>query len=342
MKRLIPLCALIVACSDSTDPQLSEGLFAVIAVGDQQHAPVTEQLPDSIMVAVTNAARAPVPSLTVGFAVVTTGGGEPFLPTVLTDSLGMAKNFWTLGTVAGEHGMEVRAIVEGVPVILDTVVATADVGELVSFQQLTTDTLLTLPATLALEALLAGADAYGNEATVVPAVDSVSSARLSVTANAIQITEEVGDTVWFSYAAYEGETIVRALRDLAPLAAHARNWCPGVAAGVDSTVIDVTSESLAYRDDADLDDATRTRAAGWPVLDASFPRMRITYYTDGTADTLAPWAMRVIQRPDTLEEMLSNGIVYQAFLLLTATDPVLHYERTATCGEPYQWEFAAP
>jgi hypothetical protein len=115
------LLGLAAACVDSpSDPVTpsAEDLRVVIAAGDDQEGLVGERLPDSLVIRVIDTSGRGIRDLTVGWVVLTHGGGEPFLATVQTDRDGNAINLWKLGTRAGEHLMEVRAILGAQPVVL--------------------------------------------------------------------------------------------------------------------------------------------------------------------------------------------------------------------------------
>jgi hypothetical protein len=101
----------------------------------------------------------------VGWVVVSEKGGEPFLATVATDDRGYARNFWRLGTLAAEHQMEVRAIVDGGPTVLDTIHATARPGPAVT-AWLVGDSVQAILPGQSLRILLEGRDQYGN--TIAP------------------------------------------------------------------------------------------------------------------------------------------------------------------------------
>jgi hypothetical protein len=93
--------------------------------------------------------------------VLTQGGGAPAAATVQTDADGRAGTRWTLGTRAGAHEMEVRAIMEGQPVILDTLRATAGPGAAVT-AAVQGDTMRTVGRLDATRVFLVGADQHGN------------------------------------------------------------------------------------------------------------------------------------------------------------------------------------
>lgn len=129
--------------------------------GNHQLGVVGEFLPDTLIVRLTDKNGRPIPNLSVGWVVLSEKGGEPFLATVVTDERGYARNFWKLGPLAAEHQMEVRAIVDGAPTVLDTIHATARPGPAVS-AWLVGDSVQAVALGESLRILLEGVDQYGN------------------------------------------------------------------------------------------------------------------------------------------------------------------------------------
>lgn len=138
-----------------------EDLRHAVLRGDGQRDTVRSSLADSLVVRVTDTGGQPVPNLTVGWTVLTEGGGAPLAATVQTDADGRARTVWTLGTRAGVHEMEVRAVLDGQPVILDTLRATARPGAAVT-ASVQGDTVRALGPLDAARVLLSGADQHGN------------------------------------------------------------------------------------------------------------------------------------------------------------------------------------
>ncbi|HEX6038432.1 hypothetical protein [Longimicrobium sp.] len=167
--RPLALSALVLAAAcespSGETPVKPEDLRATVLRGDAQQDSAGTRLADTLVVRVTDTRGRPVPDLTVGWTVVTQGGGEPFLATVQTDADGRARNFWNLGTRAGAHAMEVRAILDGQPVVLDSVTATARPGAAVQ-AAVTGDTVRAMARQQSARVLLSGTDRHGN---VIPA-----------------------------------------------------------------------------------------------------------------------------------------------------------------------------
>lgn len=157
--------ALAAACdspSGGGDPPLRpQDLRAAVLRGDGQQDTVRSPLADSLVVRITDAGGRPVPNLTVGWTVLTTGGGAPAAATAQTDADGRAGTRWTLGTRSGAHEMEVRAVLDGQPVVLDTLRATARPGAAVT-ASVQGDTVRSVGPLDATRVLLSGADQHGN------------------------------------------------------------------------------------------------------------------------------------------------------------------------------------
>ena len=102
----------LVACRDA-DPTgilepTSEVQFAIVSGNDQQ-APAGSELPAPIVVKVTNSNGTAVAGQIVNF-VVTQGGGSVFAGRAITNSSGIAQEWWTLGETPGPNTLEVRAV----------------------------------------------------------------------------------------------------------------------------------------------------------------------------------------------------------------------------------------
>jgi hypothetical protein len=163
--RLLAAAALTLAaaCDSPSGEKLptAEDLRSTVLKGDVQQDTVGRRLADTLIVRVTDTDGRPVRNLTVGWTVLTQGGGEAFLATVQTDDNGQARNFWNLGTRAGAHEMEVRAILDGQPVILDTIRATARPGAAAS-AVVEGDTVRGIARLATTRVLLSGVDQHGN------------------------------------------------------------------------------------------------------------------------------------------------------------------------------------
>lgn len=161
--RLLLLAAAALAACDS--PSGGEdgptSLHSTIVTGDAQEDSVRAVLADSLVVRLTDERGRPVPNLTVGWSVLTQGGGEALPASSLTDADGRARTTWRLGTKAGAHEIEVRSTLNGKPVILDTLRATARPGAAVT-AAIAGDSIRAIGPLEATGVLLSGADQHGN------------------------------------------------------------------------------------------------------------------------------------------------------------------------------------
>src|SRR5688572_32507478 len=94
-------------CSDQPlGPKGGTPQFDIVS-GNNQVGPPNTELPDPLVVRVTNGG-VPVPGAAVNF-VVTSGGGSMWAGTVLTNSDGYARDYFTLGSSSPQI-VEVREI----------------------------------------------------------------------------------------------------------------------------------------------------------------------------------------------------------------------------------------
>src|SRR6476659_8180753 len=95
------LLAFVSACGGSTEP-ISRPVPAAMEVvsGDVQSGTVGTELAQPLVVKVLDAAGTPISGQLVNFR-VTAGGGSVFAGAAITSSSGIARERWTLGTVAG-------------------------------------------------------------------------------------------------------------------------------------------------------------------------------------------------------------------------------------------------
>ncbi|HEV3050733.1 MAG TPA: Ig-like domain-containing protein, partial [Longimicrobium sp.] len=110
--KLLPLaCALLAlgACEDPSGASARKLARVVVVSGDLQAVTVGTELPEALVVRAEDASGRPVAGELLTFA-VTAGAGQVFAAAVETDDEGIARNRWTLGTVAGDtQRVEVRA-----------------------------------------------------------------------------------------------------------------------------------------------------------------------------------------------------------------------------------------
>ena len=97
-----------------------------VLIGNDQQAAAGAELAEPVTVKVLDAAGRPVAGQMVNF-VVTAGGGEVYAGASVTDTQGLARDWWTLGAEPGVNRLEVRAVdsATGAPVVFGTFQATA-------------------------------------------------------------------------------------------------------------------------------------------------------------------------------------------------------------------------
>ena len=158
----------VVSCGkDSPTTTNRPGVPAQLTVvsGDAQSAIVGQELPNALVVQVLDSRGKAVQGQAVNFR-VTAGGGSVFAGAAVTNEDGIAKERWTLGTVAGaEQTLEARAVDNdsGAPLIFATFHATALPGPAAALSIVSQP-----PATVRIGVLLSPApaarlvDSYGN------------------------------------------------------------------------------------------------------------------------------------------------------------------------------------
>ena len=118
--------AALAACGgDSTGAKPGPAAHLDILSGNAQTAPVLTELPQPVVVKVTDDKGHAVRGQIVNF-VVTAGGGHVFAGTAITNGDGIAQERWTLGGVAGLQTLEARAVntSTGQPLVFGTFTAT--------------------------------------------------------------------------------------------------------------------------------------------------------------------------------------------------------------------------
>src|SRR4051794_23337797 len=102
--------AALPACSDSSGPKVGPAAHVDVVSGNTQTGAVNTQLPQPLVVRVTDAGGNAVKGQAVSY-VVTAGGGQVSAGTATTDASGIAQTLWTLGGVAASpQALEARAV----------------------------------------------------------------------------------------------------------------------------------------------------------------------------------------------------------------------------------------
>jgi hypothetical protein len=134
--RTVIACGLAAAigtgCTDrdptATLSPTGEASFTIIS-GNHQETAAGSELPEPIAVRATDSNGDPLEGQIVNF-VVTAGGGSVFAGRAITNSSGIAQEWWTLGATPGENQIEVRAVdsSSGEPMVFAVFVATGTDG----------------------------------------------------------------------------------------------------------------------------------------------------------------------------------------------------------------------
>lgn len=135
--------------------------------GNNQVDTVGQELPNPVVIQLLDSLDQPVSQQIVNFVVVD-GGGSVFAGAALTNSDGMAQERWTLGTVAEQNVLEVRAVdaTTGEALVFGRFDATAVPGPTTDLGLSTHTVTLFLGDRLDLRTLLNPSDAFGNATTV--------------------------------------------------------------------------------------------------------------------------------------------------------------------------------
>jgi hypothetical protein len=100
----------LAACDDPSGPRAGPPASLAVVAGDDQQGPVGQDLPQPLVVKVTDARGRPVEGQLVNFRVAS-GGGTVYAGSSLTNKDGLAQERWTLGTVAADsQRVEARAV----------------------------------------------------------------------------------------------------------------------------------------------------------------------------------------------------------------------------------------
>lgn len=283
-QRILVLGAVIgLACGEPTEPDvasLRSPLPAQLEIisGDRQTDTVARDLATPVRIRVRDAQSRVLPGQLVNF-VITQGGGAVFAPAVQTDDAGIAQNRWTLGTIAGEQLLEVRAIDDaGTPVVFGTVIATAIPGAVDSVY------LAQGIAGFAGEPLAIAAGAYDRYANPIP--HTLTSSTLTVNGGLVTPASvglhELALTV---RGAVRATRTIAAFLDPRPLGLMATYRCRGGVGAYDS--IQHTREKLAGTWEVEPGTNSQVWMLGTERAMWSSERWeRIRWFSDGTVDTV--------------------------------------------------------
>lgn len=153
------VAALLLGSCGGDDPVVPGVPVAMqIVHGEGQHGTVGQELPEALVVLVTDDNDVPVPGQLVNFR-VTAGGGSVFAGAAITNDSGLAQERWTLGTsTAAAQTLEARAVDAGTgaPIVFATFTAIPDAGP---------------PATMTRVGADSGSAVAGQPVDVPPAVE---------------------------------------------------------------------------------------------------------------------------------------------------------------------------
>jgi hypothetical protein len=208
------------ACGDSSGTD-DGGLPAAMEIvdGDDQEGTVGEELDDALVVQVTDDRDRPVRNQLVNWR-VTAGGGSVFAGSALTDGEGIARERWTLGTVAAApQSVEARAVDSetGQGIVFATFSATGKAGPVASLAAVTTGTQEgTAGAALATLIVARASDRYGNPVAGVTVTWEASGG--GSTSPASSTTDAAGEarTTWTLGGAAGAQQLTARTGALAP------------------------------------------------------------------------------------------------------------------------------
>ncbi|HEV7586995.1 MAG TPA: Ig-like domain-containing protein, partial [Longimicrobium sp.] len=196
--------AALPACSDSTGSKPGPAARLDVVSGNTQSAPAGTELPQALVVEVSDANGNPVQGQVVNF-VVTAGGGHVFAGSSATNAAGVAQERWTLGTAAGPQSLEVRAVdnVTGQPLVFATFTAVAVAGPPTQAAAVGGDTsVVGVPGSLVEDSFaVLVRDQYGNPTPGVQVAWAVTSGGGSITSPTTTDAAGIARTQWVLGAA---------------------------------------------------------------------------------------------------------------------------------------------
>lgn len=300
-------------------PGKSAASAMLIVAGNDQSGIAGDELSDAVIVQVVDSMNEPVPGQIVNFR-VTAGGGSVFAGVAMTDANGLARERWTLGTVAGPQKLEARAVDSntGAALVFASFTATALAGAPASVSVAAGDGQSGQQhATLANPITAHVADRYGNavagtSVTFAPEADNGYASPNSVN------TDPNGNasTMW-TLGRPIGAQVLEASVSTLPVATFGAT---ATAAAVQAQLVLVSGDSQAAAAGSELAapivimlrDLSGAGIAGQPVTFSSAAGSgspvtpSATTGADGTAET----------------RWLLGPIASEQQLTVTATDPV--------------------
>lgn len=205
---------LALACSDASGPsEVIDGppdnLTMDIVGGNSQQDTVLRRLPEPLVVRVVEdsagqlgiavqgsllfAQADPIPGEVISWRVTNPAFGEMFVDVTVTDSVGLAQNFWTLGTAAGEGCyVEARVIRDGQPVVVENFCGTALPGDPDTVSLSIMDTTILTGDSLDFSSMvLLAKDMHGNAISDLSGLQIIGApARFEVSGSVLRATHE--------------------------------------------------------------------------------------------------------------------------------------------------------
>jgi hypothetical protein len=202
LSRIVLAAAVLAlpACQDSTGAKAGPAAHLDILSGNAQTAPVLTELPQPVVVKVTDAQGHKVKNQVVNF-VVTAGGGHVFAGTAITNDDGVAQERWTLGGVAGApQALEARAVDSstGQALVFATFTATATPGAPVQASALGGDTIVVgVPGSVVEDSFaVLVRDQYGNPTPGAQVAWAATSGGGSITSPTTTDASGIARTQW--------------------------------------------------------------------------------------------------------------------------------------------------
>lgn len=236
---LLPGCG---GSSESFGPAAS---LSVVS-GDHQEAQVGTELPDPIVVRVTDADGRPVPNQIVNFVIVS-GGGSVFGGTSQTNADGEARERWTLDTLVGEQTIEARAVDQatGAAIVFGRITATALPGPL-KYLFPDYDVRIWVGEPLDLASIMHATDQYNN-IIPDPPLTAVTEPPFTLQGTVLTSSSEVGGTVVVTSGDLSRSVDITAFRNLTGLVGATGGWaCEGSYWGSDPDYQGATHETVTF------------------------------------------------------------------------------------------------
>jgi hypothetical protein len=215
MRRSLPVLLILVGCSDGTGPSNTVASVAFVR-GAEQRAAVGTELPQAIVVRVSDADDRAISGQPVVFVVVG-DDGHVSNDTVRTSDAGEAETRWTLGPESGEQFLQVRTVNLSGKLVAASLKAIADPGPAAALTITPVEHPIRTGEQFDIAPLVSVADEYGNLITDPPTFQLSAASPLTIDGTRISSLEEVAAVVTVTSGAASGTVSVKVLRDLQEL-----------------------------------------------------------------------------------------------------------------------------